>query len=207
MNTFDRVYFLNLDHRTDRLEHITSEFQRMGVDQERIHRISAVYEKGFGILGCTKSHILALEEFLASPVGNKTCVIFEDDFQFTQAPEMVHMYVDRFFNEVDSFDVVMLSSNTLHDTDSGYDFLRKILDAQTMSGYAVSRDFAPILLQNLREAANLLQDAGMTVPAYCCDIYWKNLQSQNRWYCFEPRLGIQRDSFSDIENRIVDYQC
>jgi hypothetical protein len=37
------------------------------------------------------------------------------------------------------------------------------------------------------------------------DQYWKRLQPQSNWYIFEPKLGKQRASFSDIEDTAVDY--
>ena len=101
----------------------------------------------------------------------------------------------------------MLSSNILHDQKTDYPFITKIIDAQTMSGYSVSKLFAPILLNNFKESVAYLQYYNMKIHNYCCDIYMKQLQPNYTWYCIYPKVGKQIMSFSDIENNIVDYKC
>ena len=64
MNHFDIIYVINLKHRTDRLESIMKELSTMGVDEKKIVRINAIYNKEFGALGCAQSHRLALSYFM-----------------------------------------------------------------------------------------------------------------------------------------------
>ena len=163
--------------------------------------------KDFGILGCAKSHCLALETFLKSPSNNKYCIIFEDDFQFTQDQSTVNDLINKVFTNVKEFDVLMLSANILNGQPTEHYFLTKVIDAQTLSGYAVNRKFASILLNNYRESIALLEKEGSKCHSYCFDIYMKRLQPFTRWYVLNPRIGKQIDSYSDIENRIVSYDC
>jgi len=207
MNRFDVVYYINLEQRKDRFDHINTELAKTNIDPNKIHRINGIYHKDFGILGCAKSHCLALESFLSSPKSNKYCIIFEDDFTFTKDQEFVNNIMDRVFNELKDFDVLMLASNTLNEQTTKYDFITKIIDAQTLSGYAVSRNFAPTLLNNYRESIRLLEQAGHKCHPFCFDIYMKRLQPFTKWYCLKPRIGKQIESYSDIENRVVDYDC
>lgn len=204
-NNFDVIYYINLEHRTDRHEHITTELSKTNIVQSKINKINAVYCKDFGILGCAKSHALALEKFIET--GKDNCIIFEDDFEFTENQDIVNKLVNRMFNEVLEFDVVMLASNTLHEQPTEHDFITKIIDAQTLSGYAVSKKFAPILLNNYKESIQLLENTGHAYHPYCFDIYMKKLQPTNNWYCFSPKIGKQMESYSDIENRVVNYNC
>ena len=81
MENIDCVYYINLDHRLDRKESIEKELDKLGVPAEKRVRIPGIYNKNFGILGCGLSHKKALETFVAS--NHKTCLLFEDDFQFT----------------------------------------------------------------------------------------------------------------------------
>ena len=41
MDIFEHTLFINLDHRTDRLEHAISEFAKMGITAERVQAIQA----------------------------------------------------------------------------------------------------------------------------------------------------------------------
>ena len=205
MNHFDRVYYINLPHRKDRLEHIQAQLASMDVDPDKIVRVEGVYMKGFGPLGCSKSHILALEHFLASPPENRTCVIFEDDFQLNIPPSQVNDILTSVFRDLEHFDVLMLSANVQREEPCPFPFLFKTLNAQTTSGYAVSRDFAPTLLENYREGAKRMEKAGRKVEALCLDMYMKRLQPVSTWYHVKPRIGKQMQSFSDIENRVVNY--
>ena len=54
---------------------------------------------------------------------------------------------------------------------------------------------------------SLLQRAEFKCYPYCFDIYMKKLQPVSNWYCLNPKVGKQIESYSDIENRVVDYEC
>jgi GR25 family glycosyltransferase involved in LPS biosynthesis len=205
LNNFDIVYYINLEHRKDRYNHITDVLNKTNIDTDKIHRINGIYNKELGILGCAKSHCLALDTFIKS--GKDNCIIFEDDFEFVIEQDAVNKLIDKVFNKSKVFDVLMLASNILNSQPTEFDFITKIYDAQTLSGYAVSKEFAPILLNNYRESIALLEKAGQKVHPYCFDIYMKKLQPYAKWYCLNPRVGKQIESYSDIENRVVDYNC
>jgi len=205
LNNFDTIYYINLDHRVDRYEHINNELNKTNIEKDKINKISGIYIKELGILGCAKSHCLALEAFIKS--GKNHCIIFEDDFIFTVDQDTINNLINKVFNNLKLFDVLMLASNILNSQPTSYDFIVKIIDAQTLSGYAVSKQFAPILLNNYRESIKLLENAGKSVHPFCFDIYMKRLQPFTKWYCLNPKIGKQIESYSDIENRIVEYNC
>ena len=207
LNNIDIVYYINLDHREDRYKHITEELAKTNIESSKINRISGVYMKDFGSLGCSKSHCLALETFINSPETNQTCIILEDDFEFTKEQPEINDLINRCFNDLKEFDVLMLSSNTHHEVDTVHDFISKIIVAQTTCGYVVSRQFASVLLQNYQEGVLNLEKIGYSVGEYCIDQYMKKLQPCSNWYCLKPKIGKQMESFSDIENRIVNYGC
>jgi GR25 family glycosyltransferase involved in LPS biosynthesis len=202
-NNFDVVYFINLEHRKDRLLHIYEELMKTNINPDKVIRIDAIYNKDFGIVGCGKSHCLALEKFIES--GKDTCVIFEDDFEFTQPQDVINDLINKVFNNVKDFDVLMLSSNTQSEQPTEHSFITKMIDCQAPSGYAVSKSFAPIFLQNNKESLKILEPIGHTVHDYCFDIYMKRLQPNSNWYCLNPKIGKQMASYSDIENKTVDY--
>jgi len=207
LNNFNIIYYINLDHRKDRLTNIINELNKTNIDSKKINRIPGIYMKDFGILGCAKSHCLALESFLKSHPNNEYCIIFEDDFHFTQEQNIINELINKIFNNIKDFDVLMLSANILNGQPCNYDFLTKIIDAQTLSGYAVNRKFASILLNNYRESITLLEKEGCKCHPYCFDIYMKRLQPFTNWYALNPLIGKQIKSYSDIENKVVSYDC
>lgn len=202
-----KIYYINLQHRIDRKDQFESEIEKIGFDKNRIERVDAVYTKGFGILGCGKSHIKALERFYST--GEPYAIICEDDFQFLQNKEYTQFLLEYPFKQKIVFDVIMLGGNVMKQQETQYFFLRKVLDAQTTSGYMISREFAPKLIDNLRESTNLLEDWYTQYKEkkheYCLDIYWKLLQPSNNWFVYQPKLGIQREGFSDIEEKVTNY--
>ena len=80
MEQVDVIFYINLESRTDRKEHFLKEIKKLCIDECKIIRIDAVKHSN-GALGCTKSHIKALDLFMANPLWD-TCMVFEDDFTF-----------------------------------------------------------------------------------------------------------------------------
>ena len=207
LNNFDIVYYINLEHRKDRYIHINNELSKTNIDPNKINRIDAVYRKNFGSLGCGKSQILALETFINTSDEIQNCIILEDDFIFTEQQDNINNLINLFFENIETFDVLMLSSNTLNETKTNLPFITKINDAQTLSGYCVSKKFAPILLDNYKSSAEKLENIGYANHNDCIDIHMKILQPQSLWFCLNPKIGKQIMSYSDIENKIVNYNC
>ena len=42
---------------------------------------------------------------------------------------------------------------------------------------------------------------------YAIDVYWKELQLKDNWYCFSNRIGKQKASYSNVRNDYVDFDC
>lgn len=200
---FDILYYINLEHRTDRNEHFLTELSNTGIDESKIHRIDAIYNPTFGELGCSQSHIKALEAFLQTPDDIKNCLILEDDFKLKTST----YHLGAFFEKNIDYDVLMISGNIIHCKRTTVPFLLKVDEAQAASGYCVTKQFAHILLENFREGATLLQNTGHKVHELCLDQYWKKLQKDNKWFALYPLIAEQMMSYSDIEKKVVYYGC
>ena len=201
-DNIDIIYYINLEHRKDRNDEILSEFKKMDIPSNKIVRIDAVRNKERGAIGCSKSHIKTIETFLQSDYKN--CIVFEDDFQFSEDSNTTKTNIQNLFDEGVDFDICMISGNTIKDEPSQYPFLNKIIDSQTTSGYIVSKSFAPKLLENYKEGCEMFEKT-LDEPTYAVDQYWKHLQPISKWYIFNPKLGIQRPSYSDIVKQQTDY--
>jgi len=210
MNHIDVIYYINLDYRKDRSNEFLECMNDLQIPSHKIKRISAIYEPSLGALGCTKSHILALETFLASDA--KICMIFEDDFIYKNKETFWPDISKVFESEVD-FDIVQLSYNNIYRPhlfyqvlDTDYPFLKKVLKTICASSYIITRKFAPKLIENFKESSELLARYGyVNDKAYVLDIYWHSLQPLANWYIISPSIGFQRPSYSDICNDYMDY--
>lgn len=200
----DMIIYINLDKRADRNKEILAEFKRAGVPNNKITRLSAIYNSK-GAIGCTMSHIKALQLILNSKW--KRVLILEDDFNFIDNIKVINKAYDKFFSNFDDnmWDVVNLSRGAYQDlVNINSDYLSKVNHVSTTSAYMVNLDFCDKLLDNFKEGCKMLLQA--TEPRlFAIDIWWKNLQQVSNWYIFNPSLGYQRDSFSDIESRVVNY--
>lgn len=201
--SYPPIYYINLEHRTDRKIHILAQLHEMNYPQDRIHRIDAVKHE-FGGLGCCRSHIKALQTFVSTQ--EERCIILEDDFTFyPNSYDFFHNIIKK-ENLPLTWDVIMLSSNTITELPYSNTFT-KCIDAQTTSGYMVNRDFINILLQNFKESEYLLsQTLQNGYHVFAIDQYWKKIQPHSNWYICKPKLGYQLESYSDVENKVVDYK-
>jgi glycosyl transferase family 25 len=194
-----KIYYINLAHRTDRKNQIEDMLQTHGLLDDTI-RIEALYIPLCGALGCSLSHIKALKTFIADTTQD-TCVILEDDFEFNK-DKSLNDAITLIKNTGLDWDVLLLASNTLRSlpiSGQPIDFC-KCIASLTTAAYMVNRHYAQTLLNNFMQGARMLQ-ASQKTPAI--DVYWQQLQMSHDWYIYI--IGHQRVGYSDIENRICDY--
>ena len=198
----DIIYYINLDHRTDRNNDFLNEMNKVNFPSNKIKRISAIKNNN-GVLGCSNSHIKTLKDFVSS--SHNICIIFEDDFEFIVTEETFKNQLQNIFNNNIIFDVICLSANINSLKNTEYDFLKKIIDAQTTSGYIITKSFAiNYLLENFIIGKYLLENNPILEYKYAIDQYWKLLQPSSNWYLFHPKIGKQKESYSDIRKQIVN---
>ena len=104
----------------------------------------------------------------------------------------------------------MLAGNIIQAVTTELPYIKKVYDGQTTSAYVITRQFAPILLELWEAASCLLEEYisknNKPYHFYCLDIAWKQLQPQNHWFVVEPKFGLQRESYSDVEKKITNYK-
>ena len=198
----DGIFYINLDKRSDRREEIEYELTRMNLPFERF---PAIATPGRGILGCGMSHLSVYK--IAKERGYKNVLIFEDDFTFIVSKDELHTLLEKLFIENVDFDVCMLGylANRTESCEQ-YQFLQIIKDAQTASAYIVNEQFYDKLIELYEWAMPLLDTTGKHW-IYANDQVWKKLQPESKWFCFDERIGIQRDGFSDNANCYQTYNC
>lgn len=211
MDQIDGPYVINLDHRTDRWEQVQAEFSRTGLGTPI--RYSAIYTPGDGTTGCLASHL----GVVSTDTSGKPIWICEDDICFLENGDVVREYIDAFLRS--DADVLCLGFADYKHMEYDEMFFRTI-DCQTASCYIVKPAAAAALRQLWSEV--LLCRQNKTIHPYdrvykamkihhpdfyCSDQCWKILQQRFKFVIPKRRCVYQRESYSDIEQRVVNYRC
>ena len=75
------AYYINLEHRTDRKEHVELQLKTLGIEASRFDAIKMEN----GAIGCSLSHLKLLEQALENQYDH--ILIMEDDITFLD-PEL-----------------------------------------------------------------------------------------------------------------------
>ena len=195
------IYYINLENREDRKNDYLNNFSPK--DEHKIHRIRGHYYPENGAVGCLMSHINALNAALKDPHQN--ILICEDDFVIEDM-NYCNKMLKLFFENVKNWDVVMLGHNTIDAKDTGiqtdhHEKIIKIIDSQTTSAYLVKKSYIPKLLKIYENDMQSYIKTGVW-EGYYTDMSWKVLQPDDKWFAFEPSVGRQSGSTSDIETGV-----
>jgi len=199
MELFEHTLFINLENRTDRLEHALAEFKKMDINAERVNAIKMKN----GAIGCTMSHIKCIE--LAKTRNWDQVFICEDDITFLN-PELLKRNIESFYNNDDIlWDVLIIGGNNVPPYQQLYEYAARIFQNQTTTGYIVKKQYYNTLLSNFKESAgNLLRNPDNKFE-YALDKYWNRLQIQDFWYMITPPTVTQYENYSDIEETNTNY--
>jgi len=199
-SNIDCIFYINLEERKDRKEEIERELESFNL--VKYERIDAVKTEP-GVIGCAMSHLKAIR--LAKERGYKNILILEDDFKFTVSKERFEENLTNFFKSEIYYHICFLSYKSEIDMEvKGFPFLRRTFCSQSASGYLVNENAFDHLNALFNVSASLLINIG--VPwFFAVDQIWKLLQLQGYCYLFTERMGKQRESYSDLAGKIVDY--
>lgn len=210
MNEQYPIYVINLASREDRRAEFRRKNGEKGLAEPRFHFFEAIHEPSFGGLGCAKSHLLALTNFLCKSIS-PFCIILEDDFDL----RISFTEVERLISEVYSYDpnwnVFILSGAHSILMETTNKIFSKVFESQTTSGYIIRRNYAQKLINIFSESVIGMEkyhpssNQQLIYDRYAIDQCWKRIQREDNWYTTSPMAGQQRASYSDIEKQYVDY--
>lgn len=199
INSFDRVFYINLDNRFDRKQQILNEIRKNNINMNKVERLPAVYNKDNGHIGCAESHKKIMEIAMARKYKN--ILVLEDDFVFIDSKDKVNKRINEFLNRFgNDWDIVQLS--TVHKkTTPIYDGLDSVNYATTSSGYLINQHFYPKLHKDLSESINKMKkeltdykktnNKRIIETRFALDQHWSKLQKESKWYLFNPYIGKQ----------------
>jgi len=189
----DHVLYINLKHRTERLEYILNECKRVDIPPEKMTRIDAIYTPGIGMLGCSLSHCKALELALSHPEWTRILII-EDDIKFKDSPWTETEDALKNTNP----DVLMLSRGNCEvqtPTHPSSKNLHRVIFSCVAAAYIVDRNYIPKLLKNIRESIEAFTKPGGNIFEHPHDVYWYSIQKTDNWYTFNDMVARQPEQF------------
>lgn len=199
LNDITNAYYINLEHRVDRKEHVEKELEKIGI---KATRFNAFLMKD-GAIGCSMSHLKLLEDAKKNNLDH--ILIVEDDITFLE-PEIFKSQINKFFaSRKNNWDVVLLAGNNMPPYEIVDDTCVKVSRCQTTTGYLVNGHYINVLISNIKMGlTNLLNHPGETAR-FAIDKFWFVLQNASKWYLIIPLTVVQREDYSDIEKKVVNY--
>ena len=181
----DKVIYINLEERKDRRESIEILLSNI-FDKDKIKRCNAI-KSDCGVIGCTKSHIKCLEYAVNNECNN--ILIVEDDIDISKYKS--EYILEKFIKN--DYDVINFSG-----TNFSYNpFTYKLYRCKSSGAYLVNKHYYKKLKSNFEE--------GLSIKL-ALDQHWKKLQAIDNWKLINPPLIVQKESYSDIDKKIVNYK-
>ena len=195
-------FYINLESRTDRKEHVETQLDTIGI-KDVVKRFNAIKLPN-GALGCSLSHLKCIET--AKENKWEHVLIVEDDIQFLDASLFVQQINKFLSNNMNNFDVVLLAGNNMPPYRKVDDTCVQVSQCQTTTGYIVLSHYFDIIIENMREGIKNLIKEPAKHGLYAIDKFWFQLQLQNKWYLIIPLTVTQKEGdYSDIERRPTNY--
>ena len=189
----DKVVYINLDHRTDRNEHMKQVTKTFG---DKVIRFSAIKHDN-GSIGCSMSHIEVLKIAIRENWDN--ILVLEDDVQWNSFEGGYQILKKLASNP---YDVIMLGGSFVSYNQQDY----KLASCNTTTAFLVNRHYMQTLLSNFEESLfHLIREPNMA-HYYALDQYFMRLQKKDNWYIVQPPLMYQIPNHSDTVNRFMDYR-
>ena len=199
LDDIKHVFYINLEHRDDRKEHVENQLSIIGLKGQRFNAIKMEN----GAIGCSMSHLKLLQEAVKNNLPH--ILIVEDDITFLN-PDLFKQQINKFFQSRDSWDVVLFAGNNMPPYENIDDTCVKVSRCQTTTGYLVNGHYIKVLLQNIRMGlTNLLHNPNDKFK-FAIDKFWFILQQTGKWYLIIPLSVIQREDYSDIEKKVTKYE-
>lgn len=198
IENIEHAFYINLENRPDRKEHVEKQLQNIGVTATRFNAIKL----NNGAIGCSMSHLKCLEIAKQNNWGH--VIIVEDDILFLN-PNVFKNQLNKFLKNHKEFDVLLIAGNNVPPYQKIDDSCVKVYRCQTTTGYIVQSHYYDKLINNIKEGIKLLITNPDQHVLYAIDKYWFRLQEKDNWFLITPLTVTQKEGYSDIEKRPTNY--
>lgn len=202
MELFDKVYVVNLKHRTDRMSQFEEEARKINLSFSRFEGING---KECGILPGeppfkswskislgNMGNVLSQRAIIQEAKENKydSILILEDDVMFGSKSK-IDIYLDMVPS---NWDMIYFGGNHTEPLDRIDGFISRCKCTLTAHSVGIRSSMYDIIL-------NITKD--LNVPI---DLSYAQLHKDYNVYCSNKNLTWQSAGYSDIEDREVDYE-
>jgi glycosyl transferase family 25 len=199
LDDITNAFYINLEHRTDRKEHVEQQLHNIGIKATRFNAIKMEN----GAIGCSMSHLKILQDALKNDLNH--VLIVEDDITFLDA-ELFKKQINKFFElHGNDWDVVLFAGNNIPPYENTDDTCIKVYRCQTTTGYLVNGHYIKVLTQNVKMGLTHLLNKPDEKIKFAIDKFWFILQKASNWYLIIPPTVVQREDYSDIEKKVTNY--
>lgn len=200
LDDIKNAFYINLEHRTDRKEHIEQELKKLGINANRFNAIKMVN----GAIGCSMSHLKILENAKKDNLDH--VLILEDDITFLDV-NLFKNQINKFFElHGNNWDVILFAGNNMPPYSKIDETCVKVTRCQTTTGYLVNGHYIKVLAANVKMGLTNLLNKPEERSKYAIDKFWFILQNTCNWYLIIPLTVVQREDYSDIEDKVTNYQ-
>lgn len=191
---YDKIYCINLERRPDRWELAKIEFEKHGLAVERFAAVDAnEFKKEYttkpGACACAFSHLLIIQK--AKLLGLNSVLIFEDDAELH--PGFVPLFEDCIKDLPEDWDMLYLGGSHQEKPQPVTNKIYRVSKTLTTHAYIIRKSMFDKIIELL---TNLEQPI---------DGIYGDLQKVFNCYVTNPPLAWQRENFSDIEGRNMNY--
>jgi GR25 family glycosyltransferase involved in LPS biosynthesis len=209
----DKIFVINIKTQPERLQEFYDGIEKAGISKDQIETFNGIIpdpsdlkanvwhkKDSLGIIGCIASHLEVIK--LAKARGYKNIMVFEDDFRFFISGQRMNEILNIFFNEPDiDWKVLMLGYNLLHKKTIRTQNISSIFkdtfeltnNVQAGSCYVLNSKYFDELIETFEYSLVNMKETGKHW-LYACDIVWKNLQQDDKWFYSIERVGFQKDA-------------
>jgi glycosyl transferase family 25 len=198
VSDIQHAFYINLDSRPDRKQHVERQLGIIGINAQRFKAIKLQN----GAVGCSMSHLKLIETAKANNWPH--ILVVEDDILFTN-PSLFVQQFNKFLSTHKEFDVALISGNNIPPYREIDDTCVQVTKCQTTTGYLVQNHYFDTLIQNYKIGIQNLMKEPENHRIYAIDKFWFNLQAIHKWYLIIPLTVAQREDYSDIEKRPTNY--
>ena len=213
----DKIFVINLEHRTDRKKQIVEELEKQNITNYEIFKairptiedvtqwnnrycyhvrdprnfptLNKFMLYQIGCLGCLLSHMQVCK--LALERNYKNILILEDDTQFIHNLDKLQEFSSQINND---YDMLYLCGSHLGRREKVSENIIKVRGTHTTGSYLITEPVMKFLVENIQSYSKEI------------DVFYaEEIQTKFNCYCTLPHITKQRDGYSDIQQGNVSY--